>query len=153
MLGSSESGAPPAQANANLGGSVALSATHALIGASGYNYPLPGGGIATDSGNAYLYTIADGTWTGINGFLSTTGTNAPTPQGSSQFGVSVALSATHALVGASLATRVVGLSNSGNAYLYRIEGGIWTELLADTPLPDPPDIVGLPPGPLSLAPQ
>ena len=116
-------GAPSPQGGANFGNSVALSATHALIGASGYDYPtLPA---SNNSGNAYLYTITGpnaGDWTGMNGLLSVGG--APTAQAAGAgFGISVALSATQALIGAQYYD-YPGASgiDHGNAYLYTITG-------------------------------
>ena len=114
--------APPAQSGDNFGSSVALSATHALIGSGKYTYPSP---LPTSPGsaNAYLYTFNGGTWTSL---LDTA--NAPARQAGDNFSSSVALSATHALVGASeynspnTATENLNdvIANTGNAYLATI---------------------------------
>ena len=141
-------GAPAPQANAEFGRSVALSATHALIGAPSYDYPSN-----SNSGNAYLYTLNSGAWTGTstdganNGLLSLTTTGGPSPQGSAFFGRSVALSATHALIGAYRYhyPTTPGTADSGNAYLYTLPttetpAGIWTGtngLLSITGAPTP----------------
>ena len=106
----SVTGAPAPQAQAQFGFSVALTATHALIGASGYDRPN-----ASNSGNAFLYTIDGGTWTD---FLATAG--ASTAQASARIGSAVALSATHALIGASGYDHSTNLQNSGNAYLVNL---------------------------------
>ena len=120
------------QAFARFGYSVALSSTHALIGAIAYSYS---GNSA--SGNAYLYTISDGSWTGTNGLLSVTG--SPALQAFSQLGASVALTATHALIGADdydyTPSGGTALINSGNAFLYTISDGTWTNLLTTTGAP------------------
>ena len=92
LLGSgSDISSSAVQANANFGSSVALSATHALIGVENYDYS----DTTENSGNAYLYDIENSTWTNL---LATTG--APAAQANASFGSSAALSATHALIGA-----------------------------------------------------
>ena len=94
-----------ARTNARFGNSVALTDTHALIGANSYGF--------NNSGNAFLYSFSTGTWTNL---LSTT--SAPTPQAGSNFGQSVALSSTHALIGAHTYDYSTIVSGSGNAFLY-----------------------------------
>ena len=118
LLADPSADAPAAQPNFNFGNSVALSSRYALIGASNANYL---GTVA--SGIAYLYALSDGAWTNL---LGTSG--APTAQTGANFGVSVALSATHALVGAGNYTyRSIG--RSGNAFLHNITNGGWTDIL------------------------
>ena len=68
---------PSAQANANFGNAVALTSTHALIGVSDYNHTPSGGAAVSNSGNAYLYHLNNGSW--INLLASN---NAPTAQDS-----------------------------------------------------------------------
>ena len=80
------------QVNSQFGHSVALSDTHALIGSRIFGYPGTGGTVINGAGNAWLYNISSGTWTGTNGLLSVAG--APTGQANAQFGSAVALSAT-----------------------------------------------------------
>ncbi len=93
------------------GTSVALNSQYALIGATG---------IGTNRGNAYLYKIADGTWTNLSATSSEPITGLAT---ASYFGASVALNNQYALIGA------YGVStNKGNAYLYYLSGGEWTTL-------------------------
>ena len=123
------SGAPGAQAEARFGFSVALSSTYALIGAHFYDYSSN-----TNSGNAYLYTLSTGAWTGTNGLLSTT--NAPL-QAFDAFGFSVALSSAYALIGAIGYDFSSSATNSGNAYLYNLSGGsnAWTNLATTTNAP------------------
>ena len=108
---------------AEFGYAVALSSTHALISTIGYDYTNTDSPPVTssNSGNAYLYTISGGAWTGTNGLLSVTG--APTAQAGAQFGYSVALSSTHALISAysynyTPSGSATAINNSGNAYLY-----------------------------------
>ena len=130
----SATGAPYSSGDANFGSSVALTSTHALIGARTYNYTPSGSATAvSDSGNAYLYNVISGAWTGTDGLLSTTG--APTAQASASFGTSVALSATHALIGAEN-YNYSSTTDTGNAYLYGIESEVWVNiinLVADAP--------------------
>ena len=113
--------APAPQANAGFGNAVALSATHALIGASGYDYTPSNGITVSDSGNAFIYYLSGGGWIDL---LDVTEI-PPTPQASAQFGASVALSPTHALVGAPNYSHQ-DATNSGNAYLYQISDSAWT---------------------------
>ncbi|MDI9347337.1 MAG: filamentous hemagglutinin N-terminal domain-containing protein, partial [Methylacidiphilales bacterium] len=107
-------------ANSDFGRAVALNSTHAIIGAYG---------VSTYRGNAYLYKLD-----GNEGFTSTCATtgnlisawctlssssNQPITAlaANSEFGRSVALNSTHALVGAN------GVSSyRGDAYLYKIDG-------------------------------
>ena len=101
--------------NSVFGHSAALNSTHALIGAAG---------VSIDRGNAYLYDLSTGAWTD----LATTAGQPVTGLGvNSDFGVSVALNSTQALIGA---RGVSGIR--GNAYLYDLSTGAWTDL-ATTP--------------------
>ena len=120
-----ESSFPTAQAEANFGNAVAITATHALIGAQNYN----SSSSVTSSGNAYLYSISNGTWTNL---LGTTG--APDAQADAKFGSAVALSATHALIGAE-DFHYSSTADSGNAFLYTINGGSWLDLRGTTGAP------------------
>ena len=104
------------------GASVALNATYALIGVIG---------VSSDRGEAFLYRLD-----GSDAFTSNCATTATSPltspwctlsqstdqpitslAGSSNFGSSVALNDTYALIGASGVS-----SNRGEAFLYRIDG-------------------------------
>ena len=106
--------------NSNFGLSVALNDTYALIGAPG---------VSSNRGNAYLYRLD-----GSNAFTSTCATTgtptspwctlSATPDqpftslaNNSNFGISVALNDTYALIGAQGAS-----SFRGDAYLYRLDG-------------------------------
>ena len=107
-------------ANSRFGISVALTATYALIGANA---------ISTSRGDAFLYRL-DGS-DAFTSTCATTGTSTSpwctlsesTDQpitslaNNSNFGTSVALNDTYALIGATQAT-----SNRGDAYLYRLDG-------------------------------
>ena len=117
------------QERALFGISVALSSTHALIGAPLYDYSL----FAANSGNAFLYNLSNNTWTNL---LATTG--APAPQTNAHFGDSVALSSTHALIGARLYDYHSSTLSTGNAFLYNLSDGGWTDLLDVTENPPAP---------------
>ena len=108
---------PTTQASALFGSAVALSDTHALIGASGHDYSN-----RSNSGSAWLYNLIDGSWIAL---LGTSG--APFTQIDAGFGNAVALSDTHALIGTRnyLYSEIAG---AGNAFLYDIINGIWTGL-------------------------
>ena len=97
---------------------MALNSTYALIGAIGHS---------SDRGNAYLYNLSTGAWTD----LATTAGQPVTGLGSiSRFGTSAALNSTHALIGAP------GVSGDrGNAYLYNLSTGAWTDLATTTGQP------------------
>ena len=66
---------------------MALNSTQALIGAQG---------VSSDRGNAYLYNLSTGAWTDLSSGAQPIG---PVPS-NSQFGTSVALNSTYALIGA-----------------------------------------------------
>ncbi|MEI7606316.1 MAG: caspase family protein [Rhodospirillaceae bacterium] len=117
----STSGAPSLAANAGFGGSVALSSNYALIGAAG---------VASNQGNAYLYNLGNGTW---NDLAATSSQPITALTGSSYFGTSVALNSSYALVSA------YGVSsNRGDAYLYNLTSGAWTELASTITPPTTP---------------
>ena len=127
--------------SANFGRSVALNDTYALIGAFG---------VSSNKGEAFLYRLD-----GSDAFTSTcTTTGTPTSPltspwctlsqssdqpitslpGGSNFGISVALNDTYALIGAD------GTSSSrGNAFLYRLDGSdAFTSNCATTDTPTSP---------------
>ena len=99
--------------NANFGEGVALNENYALIDAPGF---------ANGRGNAYLFNLNTKAWTD----LSTTNGQPITalPAGAS-FGYSAALNSSYALLGA-IAAGPVG---QGDAYLYNIVTGNWTDLI------------------------
>ncbi|MDI9347372.1 MAG: filamentous hemagglutinin N-terminal domain-containing protein [Methylacidiphilales bacterium] len=112
--------APIVQSTSYIGNSVALNNSYALLGAYYYQQNLEVG-----SGNAFLYHLASGTWTNLLSLA-----NAPI-QANSNFGYSVALNETHALIGAPLYSPTVAsvrLESTGDAFLYRISDGVWTDL-------------------------
>ncbi|MHB1544512.1 MAG: hypothetical protein ACYCS1_09745 [Gammaproteobacteria bacterium] len=94
---------------------VVLSSTTALVGA-----PLHTVNGHTDQGVVYLYTNSSGTW------RQTAELTASDGAAGDQFGVSVALSGTTALVGAWLHT-VGGNAGQGAAYLYTNSSGTWRQ--------------------------
>jgi sugar lactone lactonase YvrE len=100
------------------GGSVAISDTHAIVGAYGED---DAGG--TTSGKAYIFDLSDGS-------LAYTLDN-PNPYGTSQddhFGVSVSISDTHAIVGAIGEDDADG-NTSGKVYIYDLSDGSLTNTL------------------------
>ena len=100
---------PTLGAESYFGYSVALSDTHALIGA-----PRLDNASFVDAGSAYLYNISTNTWTDL---ATTPMSPVASLAADSNFGFSVALSDTHALIGAP------GIPGSrGDAYLYRLDG-------------------------------
>jgi filamentous hemagglutinin family protein len=93
------------------GAAVALSDTYALVGAPG----------SSPYGNAYLYDLSSGSWTNL---VTTSGQPIHDLEGDPQFGFAVALNSTYALIGAP------GVPDGGNAYLYDLSSGAWTDLSA-----------------------
>ena len=97
--------ANPGTTITGLGDVVATTDTHVLIGNENFN---------SSRGNAYLYNIATETWTDLS---TTPGTPTASLANNSNFGRSVALNDTYALIGAN------GISTDrGDAYLYRLDG-------------------------------
>jgi hypothetical protein len=98
-------------AGSKFGNAVALNTTSALVGANG---------VSGSQGDAFLYTIGSGAVTDL---AATAGQPVTGLSSGASFGQSVALNSTYALVGAS------GVSgNRGNAYLYNLGSGAWTDL-------------------------
>jgi filamentous hemagglutinin family protein len=111
--------------SSNFGSSVALNSSMALIGANGQTNSR-----GTTAGNAYLYDLTTHAWSDL-----AADPNAPTSwNASSQFGRSVALNSTTALIGAGMQTNSHG-TNAGNAYLYDLTTHAWTDLAADPNAP------------------
>ncbi|HWR01416.1 MAG TPA: YDG domain-containing protein, partial [Chlorobaculum sp.] len=104
-------------AGAYFGTSVALNSTYALIGAP---YTL-GGAVVSD---AYLYNLSSGAWTDL---VTTPGELIPS---TSSFGYSVALNENYALIGA-----MYSYGSRGDAYLYNLSSGAWTDLRSTTGQP------------------
>ena len=97
--------ANPGTTITGIGDTVATTDTHVLIGNDNFN---------SSRGNAYLYNIATETWTDLS---TTPGTPITSLATFDNFGTSVALNDTYALIGAS------GVSATrGDAYLYRLDG-------------------------------
>ena len=97
--------ANPGTAITGIGRVVATTDTHVLIGNINSN---------GSRGNAYLYNIATQIWTDLS---TTPGTPITSLVINSNFGFSVALNDTYALIGA------FGISSDrGDAYLYRLDG-------------------------------
>lgn len=99
---------PTVEDDSYFGRAVALNADYALIGAEG---------AASSQGNAYLYKLSDGTWTDLS---TTAGQPITALGGFVFFGKAVALNSTYALIGLG--------SSQGNAYLYNLTNGAWTDL-------------------------
>ena len=97
--------ATPGTTITGLGSVVATTDTHVLIGNEGFN---------DSRGNAYLYNIATETWADLS---TTPGTPITSLATFDNFGTSVALNDTYALIGATGVS-----SNRGDAFLYRLDG-------------------------------
>jgi len=102
--------APDGETNDWFGGSVAISATHVVVGAHGDDDK------GVNSGSAYIFE-SDG---GLVAKLT-----APDGERSDIFGQSVAISATHVVVGASSDD-----DSSGSAYIFESDGGFVAKLTA-----------------------
>ena len=100
--------------NSYFGYSVALNSSYALIGANG---------VSSNRGDAYLYNLGTGTWTDL---AATSGTPVTGLASGSNFGNSVALNSSYALIGAQGV-----LGSRGDAYLYNLGTGAWIDLAAD----------------------
>ena len=97
---------PAATNNDFFGYSVAISGTNAVVGAF-YT--------STRRGAAYFYSLVAGVWT------RNTEVTDPAATSGDQFGVSVAISGTNAVIGA----YVTG-DDDGAVYFYSLVGGTWT---------------------------
>jgi len=114
---------PSSATPSNFGFSVALNDTYALIGVAD---PDGSGVIPTARGNAYLYDLTTGVWTDLS---TTSGQPITALASNANFGYSVALNSTYALIGATY------VSTKGNAYLYNLTTGEWTNLSSTTGQP------------------
>ena len=107
--------------NDQFGGSVSLSATTALIGAPGHEV-----GSNADQGAAYVFTYSGGTWSQQAELTATDGAHHD------QFGTSVSLSGTTALIGAP-GHEVGSHADQGAAYVLTYSGANWYEQAELTP--------------------
>ena len=110
-------------AGSGFGGAVALNSSYALIGANGVGPS----GVSTYRGSAFLYNLISGAWTDLS---TTSGQPITALAGSSDFGAAVALSGSYALIGAGGVS-----SNRGDAYLYNLTSGAWTDLASTSSPP------------------
>ena len=101
--------------NDHFGNSVAISGTLAIVGAN--NADASGVG----SGAAYLFDVSDGGWAQIEDTIVGNDTS-----GGDQFGYSVAISGTNAIVGARFAD--TSGNDSGAAYLFDVSSGGWAQI-------------------------
>lgn len=100
--------------NGRFGISVDIEGDQVIIGASTAQV-----GLARDAGLAYIFTRKDGTWT-QKAILS-----APDLAQSDQFGSSVAINGTTAVVGSPLEDPG-NISNAGSAYVFRLSKDAWS---------------------------
>jgi hypothetical protein len=103
----------------DFGCAMALSGTTALVGAYGKAF-----GANTFQGAAYVFTSSGDTWTQLQQLTATDGAQYD------EFGNSVALSGTLALVGAdnkAAAGAMFGQGGEGAAYAFQFSGGKWTQ--------------------------
>jgi len=98
-------------ANDNFGRAVAISDTYAIVGAY-----LEDEASGSGSGKAYIFDVETGLLV-----MTLDNPNAYLASASDLFGLSVAISDTHAVVGALGENNTVGDSNSGMVYIYKIE--------------------------------
>ena len=101
--------------NDEFGESVAISGTTAIVGAWGHT--VNGN---TAQGAVYVFSLSGGTWTQSAEFTSSDGAE------NDEFGQSVAISGTTAIVGAHCHT-VNGNTAQGAAYVFSLSGGTWTQ--------------------------
>ncbi|MHB8742806.1 MAG: FG-GAP repeat protein [Sulfuricaulis sp.] len=101
--------------NDRFGFSVSLSGTTALIGASDKTV-----GSNTNQGAAYVFTFNGSTWTQTQELIASDGAT------NDNFGISVALSGTTALIGAPNKT-VGSNTNQGAAYIFAFNGNTWVQ--------------------------
>ncbi len=97
--------------------SVALSGDTALIGS-----PLDDIGPDADRGSAYVFGRSGSTWSQLSKFTSSDG------RAGDNFGSSVSLNGTSAVVGAFLADAAAADENQGAAYVFTGGGSSWTQL-------------------------
>ena len=100
------------------GYAVAISNEYAVFGAQG---------VSSNRGNAYLYNLSTGAWTDLS---TTAGQPITALAASSLFGRTVAIWGDYVIIGAPGVN-----TNVGNAYLYQISTGTWTDLVASANRP------------------
>lgn len=96
------------------GESVALSGDTAMVGTND---------TASGRSAVYVFTRSNGSWAETQKLLAADGA----PGDNARFGASIAISETTAIVGADSAT-VDGKPNQGAAYVFRKNGGSWTQV-------------------------
>jgi len=106
------------------GYTVALSGTNAVVGAPN---------TATSAGAAYFYSYANGSWNLLSTVTDPAGTTGDS------FGVSVAISGTNAIIGAS-----GNASNQGAVYFYSLSSNVWslTQAVVTDPSANDGDLFG-----------
>jgi hypothetical protein len=102
-------------ANDDFGRSVAIDGDTAIIGAY-----FKGAGPNVDQGAAYVFNRSGGTWT------QTQKLSASDAEAGDLFGISVALDAGTAVIGA-VGKHDGGVANAGAAYVFTLSDGTWTE--------------------------
>jgi hypothetical protein len=125
---------PSPNASDWFGGSVAVSGTMAVVGAS--SDESDGATGTVDAGRAYVFDTTTGT------LLATL--NNPSPNASDAFGISVAVSGTTAVVGAQSdeSDGGAGIADAGRAYVFNASTGTLIAPL-NNPSPDGSDRFGL----------
>ncbi|MCK5924240.1 MAG: FG-GAP repeat protein, partial [Methylococcales bacterium] len=104
-----------ASAGDEFGASVCIAGDSLIVGAVHDN------DAAANAGAAYIFTKSGGTWSQATQLL------APNPAANDEFGFSVSISDSIAVVGAPLSNEVG--SNSGGAFAFRGDGTSWTHEL------------------------
>ena len=108
-------------ANDNFGNTIAIDGNYAIVGAYQEDEDATGINSLTDAGAAYILKYSNGSWTQIKKIT------ASTRGGLDNFGISVAISGSYAIVGAYLededASEANTLSASGSAYIFKADQG------------------------------
>ena len=112
-------------ANDNFSHSVAISGNYAIVGAIFEDHNATGGVTVGDAGSAYIFQNNAGTWSQAQKIVaSDRGT-------SDNFGVSVAISGNHAIIGAYRedhnATGGSSVTDAGSAYIFKQTAGVWAQ--------------------------
>lgn len=107
------------------GHSVAIDGDYIIVGAFGQDLNAGGGSPLSEAGAAYIFERSGGVWTEVEKVVSSD------RETGDQFGYSVAISDNFAVVGANEEDENEGgtgtLSNSGSAYFFERDLGVWTE--------------------------
>ncbi len=109
-----------------LGYSVAMSGDHAIVGAYSENENAAGGNTISNSGSAYIFMRSASTWSQLQKIIASDRAD------NDKFGVSVAISGGHAIVGAYQEDEDVfgnnTLNDAGSAYFFQLTTSLPTHI-------------------------